>query len=188
MVPTLKRKAFAYVTHDHPEYGQRLLIFSHPNAPEAGLQVPAGTIQPGESPDAAVLREAHEETGLDDFDLVGFLGERLFDCAPFGRDEVHQRYFFHLRYRGDPPEVWRNYEPDPDTGPEAGGEVGPLFELFWVRLPDGVPDLIADHDALLPTLIARLGRQAPTSSPRASASRTLDIVRERAWYPGGPAR
>ena len=38
------RKAFAYVTH-----GNRLLIFSHPLAPEAGLQVPAGTMLDGEA-------------------------------------------------------------------------------------------------------------------------------------------
>ena len=31
-----------------------------------------------------------------------------------------------------------------------------LFELFWARLPDGVPDLIADHGIMLPALIARL--------------------------------
>ncbi len=38
---TLKRKAFAYITHAH-----HLLVFSHPAAPEAGIQVPAGTVAP----------------------------------------------------------------------------------------------------------------------------------------------
>lgn len=151
-MPVLKRKAFAYVTHHHPVYGERLLVFSHPNAPEAGIQVPAGTLRPDESPEAGALREAREETGLTDLEVVGFLGERTFDLAPFGRDEVHQRFFFHVRYRGDPPEVWRNHEPDPDTG----GDDLPLFELFWASLPDGVPELIADHGVMLPALIDRL--------------------------------
>jgi 8-oxo-dGTP diphosphatase len=151
-VPPLKRKAFAYVTHLHPVSGNRLLVFSHPNAPEAGIQVPAGTIRPGESPEAAALREAHEETGLTDLEMVGFLGEQTFDLAAFGRGEVHQRIFFHLRHLGDPPELWRHHEPDPDTG----GDDRPLFQLFWASLPDGVPALIADHGVMLPVLLDRL--------------------------------
>lgn len=152
-MPSPKRKAFAYVTHLHPVHGHRLLVFSHPHAPEAGIQVPAGTIGPDESSEAAALREAHEETGLADLHLVGFLGEQTFDLTPFGRDEIHQRHFFHLHHLGDPPEVWRHHEPDPETG----GDVRPLFELFWARLPAGVPDLIADHGIMLPMLLARLG-------------------------------
>jgi 8-oxo-dGTP pyrophosphatase MutT (NUDIX family) len=57
--PTLKQKAFAYITH-----GRRLLVFSHPHSPAAGIQVPAGTIEPGEPPELAVLREAAEAPGL----------------------------------------------------------------------------------------------------------------------------
>ncbi|MFF3677585.1 NUDIX domain-containing protein [Streptomyces sp. NPDC002120] len=31
---------------------------------EVGIQVPAGSIRPGKTPEAAALREAREETGL----------------------------------------------------------------------------------------------------------------------------
>jgi len=41
-MPTLKRKAFAYITHGDPLNGERLLVFSHPNAPEAGMVGVAG--------------------------------------------------------------------------------------------------------------------------------------------------
>jgi 8-oxo-dGTP pyrophosphatase MutT (NUDIX family) len=41
--------------------GHELLVFQHPNA---GIQLPAGTIEALESPEAAVLREVAEETGL----------------------------------------------------------------------------------------------------------------------------
>jgi 8-oxo-dGTP diphosphatase len=153
----VKRKAFAYVTHHHPEQGYRLLVFSHPNAPEAGIQVPAGTMRPEESPAEAALREAYEETGLPDLELVGFLGEQVRDMWGFGRDETHHRHFFHVRCLGEPPAVWRHYESDPDDGsPES-----PLFELFWAPLPDGVPELIADHGVMLPMLLARLADPAP---------------------------
>jgi len=149
----VKRKAFAYITH-----GRRLLVFSHPHAPEAGIQVPAGTIEDGEAPEVAVLREAREETGLPGFTLVRFLGEQRLDRADVGRDEIHHRFFFHLRCTETPPEVWRNYEPDPSDGGEL-----PLFELFWVQLPDDVPALIAGHGALLPELIAGLNAEGTLS-------------------------
>ncbi|MEJ2732658.1 MAG: NUDIX domain-containing protein [Anaerolineae bacterium] len=53
-------KVTAFVTRSS-EDGQDLLLFQHPNA---GVQVPAGTVEEGETPEAAVLREAVEETGL----------------------------------------------------------------------------------------------------------------------------
>jgi 8-oxo-dGTP pyrophosphatase MutT (NUDIX family) len=50
-----------------------LLLFQHPHA---GIQIPAGTIEPGETPAAAALREAAEETGLTQFAAVEALGYR----------------------------------------------------------------------------------------------------------------
>ena len=145
MTRVVKRKAFAYITH-----GGRLLVFRQPHAPEAGIQVPAGSMHDDESPEAAVVREAWEETGLDGLTLVRCLGEQVFDRLPYdGQDEVHHRYFFHLRCDGTPPERWQHYEPDPSDGSEP-----PLFELFWAELPDGVPALNADQGPLVPELIA----------------------------------
>lgn len=60
-VMKLKHKVFAYVTN-----GERLLMLDHPEYPEVETQVPAGTQSEHESPEKAVLREAWEETGLDD--------------------------------------------------------------------------------------------------------------------------
>jgi 8-oxo-dGTP pyrophosphatase MutT (NUDIX family) len=144
-MPILKYKVFAYITH-----GQRLLVFRHADFPEAGIQVPAGTVQPNERPEEAVLREAHEETGLSDFTKVHFLGEQIRDMRDFNRDEVHHRYFYHLRYPGDPPVTWRHDE-------TSGGVAEPIvFEFFWADLPDNVPELIAEHDKFIPSLLARL--------------------------------
>jgi 8-oxo-dGTP pyrophosphatase MutT (NUDIX family) len=153
-MPVRKCKAFAYVTH-RDAAGDRLLVFSHPHAPAAGIQVPAGTVDPGETPAAAVLREAREETGLAGLVLVSFLGERVRDMADAGRDEVHHRFFFHLRCPGAPPARWRHWEEHPSEAPGARH----LFEFFWARLPDGVPELTTDHGALLPELLARLPNQ-----------------------------
>lgn len=141
-------KAMAYITHR-----DRLLVFRQPDFPEAGIQVPGGSIEPGEPPEVAVLREAFEETGLGGLRLVCFLGERKPDGRSWGHDEIHRRYFYHLRCEGaELPETWRHAEQTP-----SDGSPGPItFELFWAPLPDGVPPLIAEMDALLPELIVSL--------------------------------
>ena len=150
-MPILRRKALAYITHsDH------LLVFSHPHAPEAGIQVPTGTVKPGEPPEEAVMREAVEETGLAGLKLAGYLGEARQDMSDFGLDEIHQRHFYHLYCECDPPDTWQHYETDP-----SDGSAEPiLFEFFWARLPRGVPELIAGHDEMIPQLIEHLRHTA----------------------------
>lgn len=105
MMKSVKHKVFAYITHN-----QHLLVFSHPFAPEAGIQVPAGTINEGEHPEKAVLREAFEETGLTDLTLDSFLGEQERDMSDFGRNEIHHRRFYHLHCHREPPLTWRHEE------------------------------------------------------------------------------
>ncbi len=107
----------------------------------------------GESPEDAVLREAREETGLDRLTIVGLLGRQEFDARPLGRDEIHDRWFFHLTCDEATPDQWRYGEHDPS---DRSGEVIP-FDFFWADLPDGVPPLIADHDRFLPALVHALG-------------------------------
>ncbi len=57
--------------------GEELLVFRHRDFPDAGLQVPAGTTEEGEDPQAAALREVRGERGLTDVRVVGFLGRYL---------------------------------------------------------------------------------------------------------------
>ena len=52
------QKVVCYVVHR-----TRLLVFSHED-PLAGVQVPAGTIELGEDPAEAAVRETFEETTL----------------------------------------------------------------------------------------------------------------------------
>jgi 8-oxo-dGTP pyrophosphatase MutT (NUDIX family) len=63
-------KVTAFVTRETAD-GRQLLVFRHPLN---GIQLPAGTVDVGESPETAVLREAWEETGLDGLRLVRPLG------------------------------------------------------------------------------------------------------------------
>lgn len=53
--------------------GKELLLFEHPSA---GIQVPAGTVEIGEEPSDAALREGGEESGLEGLRVEEFLGAR----------------------------------------------------------------------------------------------------------------
>ncbi len=66
----LIEKVTAFITRPTPR-GTDLLLFGHPHA---GVQIPAGTVEPDEAPEQAVVREAHEESGLDALTLREYLG------------------------------------------------------------------------------------------------------------------
>lgn len=73
VVRRLLGKVVAFVTRPHPS-GPQLLVFDHPLA---GVQLPAGTIEPGEAALAGATREAWEETGLDELAMVEMLGTEV---------------------------------------------------------------------------------------------------------------
>ena len=78
-----RHRAYAYITNE-----RRLHLFTHPETPEAGIQVPAGTVEPGEDPKDAVVREATEETGLADLRLERFLIQDTRDMSDCGTNEL----------------------------------------------------------------------------------------------------
>ncbi|MCA9930236.1 MAG: NUDIX domain-containing protein [Anaerolineales bacterium] len=69
-IMTSVHKVTAFITRERPQ-GRELLVFHHPNA---GIQLPAGTVEPGEDLETAVLREVAEETGLTQVRIVRYLG------------------------------------------------------------------------------------------------------------------
>jgi 8-oxo-dGTP diphosphatase len=119
------QKVVAYIVRDG-----RLVVFTHADdaAHDSGLQVPAGTMRDGETPERAVLREAFEETGLAGLRIVRYLGAGEYDMRPYA-DAVHVRHFFHLEVDADDvPERW--------TAEERGdGDGAPIrFDLYWIPL------------------------------------------------------
>ena len=143
MKPTRDR-VFTYITQ-----GSRLLIIEYVDHSYTEPQVPGGTIEPGESPEQAALREAEEETGLTKLKIVSFLGTFVRDLRPIGRNETIRAWFFHLSAEDTTPERWRHTELDPHEGTEPV-----LFELSWVPL-DAIPRLGGIDNEMLSKLVAK---------------------------------
>ena len=139
-----KKKVLAYITR-----GKQLLVFRHPQFPEAGLQVPAGTVEENESLDEAVLRETEEETGLENFKILSFLGESFLEYELDGKKIAEKRYFYHLLPPENIPETWLAYEWSPSDGSPAPIE----FEYFWLDLTTCSKNLFGRQAELLYHLI-----------------------------------
>jgi ubiquinone/menaquinone biosynthesis C-methylase UbiE/8-oxo-dGTP pyrophosphatase MutT (NUDIX family) len=98
-------RVYAYVVSDG-----RVAVFSHADAPDAGLQIPGGGVEDGEDLAAAVRREVLEESGLD-CEVVGDLGPSTRRGWFPGRGIVDtHRHYFHLRPTGAVRETWTWYE------------------------------------------------------------------------------
>ncbi len=140
--PCRVRKAVAYITR-----GDDLLVFRHRDFPleEVGVQVPAGTVRAGESPEQAAVREVAEETGLTTLQFVRYLGGLDYDMRP-DRREVHERHFFHFIASGDTADSWLWHE-------EHDGARHPTaFLIGW--LPQAKGHVLA---AGMGALLSRIG-------------------------------
>jgi 8-oxo-dGTP pyrophosphatase MutT (NUDIX family) len=138
--PRVVEKVVAYVVR-----GDRLAVFVHLDDTnpvyESGLQVPAGTVEVGESPVEAVLREVLEETGLRDVRVRAHLGVADYDVRP-AVDAIHRRHYFQLAVDGPVPEEWVHVETD-------GGVGAPRpFRFSWLPI-EGGHSLVAGLGAML---------------------------------------
>lgn len=131
------RKAVAYIVRD-----SKLLVFEHRDYPEAGVQVPAGTVGDSEDLEVAVLREAGEETGLDGLRVVGYLGSQEFQDP----EQLSERHYFLLTV-DDAPKKWTHWESD-----ATGTDEDFAFNLYWVSIEKAVEILHPAFGAKLENL------------------------------------
>ena len=144
----MRNRVFLYITQ-----GEKLLVLDYLDHSYLEPQVPGGTIEPGESPEEAALREAAEETGLIALKVVSLLGVSEKDLRPIGRNETIKAWFFHLIAEDSTRARWRHTERYPHDGTASVP-----FELYWVPL-DAIPKLGGFDNEMLPALVKSLARR-----------------------------
>ena len=116
------RKVRIYITNN-----SRLLVLDQPNSPDAGVQVPGGTVEPDESILDAALRETREETGLTNLRVIDSVGQRYWHFP----NVLVDSHYVHIVAEGDLPETWQHVErhANDDSGQH-------LFAFRWIAFDD----------------------------------------------------
>ncbi|UCH43095.1 MAG: NUDIX domain-containing protein [Dehalococcoidales bacterium] len=118
-----RQKVQCYITREHSESLQ-VLVFEHVDYPEAGVQVPAGSIEPGETAEEAALREAWEESGIRELRVQRYIGK--FHWWHAERREDHERHVFQLTTPQTLPERWEH------TVSAGAEDKGIRFTCYWL--------------------------------------------------------
>lgn len=119
----MKLRVLAYIVRAN-NGGLELLVCRHRDVPEAGVQVIAGTVEPGEAVEAALFREIEEESGFgrDKLRLLRKLGK---DHNPGSDEEWHG---FELTPLVRLPDRWSH------SVAGEGEDKGLFFNYYWVPL------------------------------------------------------
>ncbi|ANE44399.1 NUDIX hydrolase [Deinococcus puniceus] len=132
----LREKVLCFV-HD----GQKLLVFDHADVPDAGVQVPAGGVEAGETPAEAAVRELREESGLT-LSNPHFLAAYRWEAQTPERFTRQVCYAFAFTAPDDLPHSWIQHAD------------GHRFAFRWADL--NRPELDWEMDAALPHLYSFL--------------------------------
>lgn len=117
-----------------------LLVFDHVGMSQAGTQVPAGGIHPGEELPQAVLREVAEETGLRTASVVGRI--TVEDKPHPDTRRPRRTTYFHLQAPPTTADAWNH------TVRGDGDDLGLTFACRFLPLPLERP-LADDQDLWL---------------------------------------
>jgi 8-oxo-dGTP diphosphatase len=131
----MKQKVLAYIIRVH-DGEKQLLLLLHRDYPEAGIQVPGGTVEPGEAFESALLREVYEETGLTNVKII----KKLTDCIFFNtyKQEEQERHVYLLDTVSDTKEEWEHVVEG------EGEDKGLVYKFIWSPI-DNLPMLRSDH-------------------------------------------
>jgi 8-oxo-dGTP diphosphatase len=119
---TKRRRVVAYITRER--HGRtELLVFTHREYPEVGIQVPAGRLEPEEGLEEGLRREIEEEAGLTNIRVIRLLPE--FEDHYRSRYENHG-FLVHLEE--DVPDEWDHVVAG------SGDDAGLTFQYRWVPI------------------------------------------------------
>ena len=109
----------------------RLLVFHHPE--DGGMQLPKGTVEPGEAPEDAVRRELLEESGIRHAGPLHPLGTLERDCPAGVEGNKHRHpqlwHLYLMQAEGALPERFEH------TAMGSPEEDGLVFAFSWLA-PD----------------------------------------------------
>lgn len=138
-----KVKVIAYITKR--EKGKRkLLVNLHRDFPDAGLQVPSGTVEENESIEEALFREVYEETGIKSVILIGKLHEYIYFYSP--RNEYHYRHIYHMEVQNCPQQFTHIVK-------SADEDDGIVLEYFWMDINEAREKLAVNQGDFLHLLL-----------------------------------
>jgi ADP-ribose pyrophosphatase YjhB (NUDIX family) len=144
--------------------------FDHPRA---GVQLPAGTLLPDEDVDTGALREAFEETGLDDLQFRSELA-----VLPGAPSVGGVRHVVHIVTESAAPDEW--YVTTPDGG-------GLCWRCHWLDIADSA-SLNADQQSWLEVARSELleakhppARSRPLVDPDAQTDLTIEVFWAPPW-------
>jgi 8-oxo-dGTP pyrophosphatase MutT (NUDIX family) len=78
--------------------GELKIALAHHQRTEKAWVLPKGHVEEGETIEEAALREIHEETGLDNIQLIKHLGSFVRKSTKSNDDLVHKTIHFYLAY------------------------------------------------------------------------------------------
>ena len=119
-------RVLAYVTRERAGRTE-LLVFAHRDFPDAGIQVPAGRVDPGESLESGLLRELEEEAGL--------TRVRVLRELPGFEDHYSSRYenhAFRVVLEEPAPDEWEHVVAG------EGDDAGLVFVYRWAPIEDEI--------------------------------------------------
>ena len=119
----MQQRVLVYVTRERN--GQtELLVFDQRDDAASGTQVPAGRVDPGETLEQAVLRELHEETGLERASII----RELPILGDWVQEAKYENHAFEVRLEEETPNSWEH------TVHGNGDDAGMVFAYRWVPL------------------------------------------------------
>ncbi|MBT2533016.1 NUDIX hydrolase [Arthrobacter sp. ISL-48] len=141
-LPAVGKVAIYILNGDLDKY----ITFTQPDFPEAGRQVPAGTIEDGETPPQAASRELQEETGLNRRISLFHFADSVYDMSRYKPEIQIRSWFLGVAEADDfPTGRWTQIERRADQ-PDI------VAEFSWTEI-SFQEQLIAGHSDLLPVAL-----------------------------------